>query len=370
MAHRPLQLLPSHRYAQAADSSCRRGHIVSPCALSPGCVPSPSPGSVFDPHHHLPASASASCERVPSLFPFPSLPVPFYLPYFLIWRFRGVWIFYVLETSWSNHCIVFDFACRQGDMRGGWRWRTQWVDWHASCSWPFDSYGSTGLRGGWERDRSWGWWGRDRLRGWQEWTGLHNWQGWMDRCWLLGSGAPSSWVPFDSFWTRFRGGHRRLGTIFLVKFPEGGLLVLEECGAAFVTFEVCHKAVHKAASCECSAEFRGTLGTLWHFVEGSLFWKPKCVMGDRVTIQKIGTYKMCVMCLHDSVHRPILQTFTNQDIQVSQGNGNTAGTGWCFPWKNPLRDMFLWFPKGFSHGNTKSVSERKIQVCFFQVFHR
>jgi len=39
----------------------------------------------------------------------------------------------------------------------------------------------------------------------------------------------------------------------------------------------------------------------------------------------------------------------------------TAGAGWCFPWKNPLRDTFC----NFSHGNTKSVSERKIRETHY-----
>ena len=51
----------------------------------------------------------------------------------------------------------------------------------------------------------------------------------------------------------------------------------------------------------------------------------------------------------------------------------TAGTGWCFPGKKPISRQVLCFQKGFSHGNTKSIFERKIkETCnvFLRSLHR
>ena len=36
-----------------------------------------------------------------------------------------------------------------------------------------------------------------------------------------------------------------------------------------------------------------------------------------------------------------------------------------FPPEKPIKRHVLWFPKGFSHGNTKSVSERKIRETHY-----
>ena len=52
---------------------------------------------------------------------------------------------------------------------------------------------------------------------------------------------------------------------------------------------------------------------------------------------------------------------------------NTAGAGWCFPWKNPLRDMFCDFQRVFPTETQKVFLKEKSEkhiMCFFQVSHR
>ena len=57
-------------------------------------------------------------------------------------------------------------------------------------------------------------------------------------------------------------------------------------------------------------------------------------------------------------------------IQYSQ---HTAGPGWCFPWKNPLRDTFCDFQRIFPTETQKVFLKEKSEkhiMCFFQVSHR
>jgi len=51
----------------------------------------------------------------------------------------------------------------------------------------------------------------------------------------------------------------------------------------------------------------------------------------------------------------------------------TAGARWCFPWKNPLRDMFCDFQRVFPTETQKVFLKEKSEkhiMCFFQVSHR
>ena len=51
----------------------------------------------------------------------------------------------------------------------------------------------------------------------------------------------------------------------------------------------------------------------------------------------------------------------------------TAGAGWCFPWKNPLRDMFCDFQRVFPMETQKVFLKEKSEkhiMCFSQVSHR
>ena len=51
----------------------------------------------------------------------------------------------------------------------------------------------------------------------------------------------------------------------------------------------------------------------------------------------------------------------------------TAGAGWCFPWKNPLRDTFCDLQRVFPMETQKVFLKEKSKkhiMCFFQVSHR
>ena len=51
----------------------------------------------------------------------------------------------------------------------------------------------------------------------------------------------------------------------------------------------------------------------------------------------------------------------------------TAGAGWCFPRKNPLRDTFCDFQRVFPMETQKVFLKEKSKkhiMCFFQVSHR
>jgi len=69
------------------------------------------------------------------------------------------------------------------------------------------------------------------------------------------------------------------------------------------------------------------------------------------------------------------------DIHITDSGENvepvsldiTAGAGWCFPRKNPLRDMFCDFQRVFPTETQKVFLKEKSKkhiMCFFQVSHR
>jgi len=65
--------------------------------------------------------------------------------------------------------------------------------------------------------------------------------------------------------------------------------------------------------------------------------------------------------------------FTNFYHRFIQGFSHTAGTGWCFPQKNPFLDMFCDFQRVFPTETQKVFLKEKSEkhiMCFFHVSHR
>jgi len=70
----------------------------------------------------------------------------------------------------------------------------------------------------------------------------------------------------------------------------------------------------------------------------------------------------------------IVEKGTEKGTHEEMGEAvDTAGAGWCFPWKNPLRDTFCDFQRVFPMETQKVFLKEKSKkhiMCFFQVFHR
>jgi len=116
------------------------------------------------------------------------------------------------------------------------------------------------------------------------------------------------------------------------------------------------------------------VGERWVVAEGWVgvsMWRYQCQEIERLTTER-KEQRGEVRYIKEA-HSHVMWWVTDIDWWLTSRGARRTVHCWhwvLFLWEKPISRHVLWFSKGFFHGNTKSVSERKIQtgkvfpICF------